>query len=273
MDTSKIRAVFLCTAIFLCLVAAPVKADWDESDSYKMHFPQLPDPDGFDVANYNGITGETMHLADDWLCTETGRVTDIHFWGSWIDDRKGEIVSFNVSIWSDDPGTNFSHPDELLWQHTFSNSEFNERYWGNGTQGFIIFSSYPNNTWVSVNHNHNDTWQYNLHIDPADSFVQVEGNTYWLVIAPFYSPAYGFGWKTSLNEWRDAYVAYMSYEGPDGPAREGMWVKFLGNESLAFVIDGPPLAPEVPLLTTTGLIALVSLLSAIAAVIIVRKRQ
>lgn len=225
--------MFFVAAIFLCLVAAPVKADWDESDSYKMHYPQLPDPDGYDVANYNATSGEPMPLADDWLCTETGRVTDIHIWGSWKNDSKGEIEFFNVSIWSDDPGTNFSHPDELLWQHTFSKSEFNERYWGNGSQGWMSFSSYPAVSFVRVDpDNHNDTWQYNLHIDPTNAFVQVEGITYWLVISPFYSPEYAFGWKTSLNEWRDGYVAYMSYEGPNSPAREGMWVIFMGMNPL-----------------------------------------
>jgi hypothetical protein len=273
MDTTKIRTVFFVVAIFLCLVAAPVKADWDESDSYKMHYPQLPDPDGYDVTNYNGTSGEPLPLADDWLCTETGRVTDIHIWGSWQNDSKGEIESFNVSIWSDDPGTNFSHPDELLWQHTFFKSEFNERYWGNGSQGWMSFSSYPDRSIVTVDHNHNDTWQYNLHIDPAMAFKQEEGTTYWLALSrQVNSSEYEFGWKTSLNEWRDRYVAYTPYEYPS-PAREGMWLAFLGNESLSFVIDGSSQAPKVPALTPIGLIALVSLLSAIAAVAIVRKRR
>jgi hypothetical protein len=220
-------------------------------------------------------SGEPMPLADDWLCTETGQVTDIHIWGSWESDNKGEIVSFNVSIWSDDPGTNLSHPDELLWQHTFSKSEFTKRYWGNGSQGYMFFLSFPDGTIVNVaNNNHNDTWQYNLHIDPTNSFVQVEGTTYWLAIAPHVNSSdYQFGWKTSLNEWLDGYVAYTSYEGPNSPAREGLWVTFIGNESLAFVIDGPPLAPEVPLLAPTGLIALVGLLATIAAITIVRKRR
>jgi len=27
----------------------PVRADWDPGDGHKMHFPQLPDPEGWDV--------------------------------------------------------------------------------------------------------------------------------------------------------------------------------------------------------------------------------
>jgi hypothetical protein len=281
MDTTKIRTVFFVAAIFLFAVIAPVNADWDEGDSYKMHYPQLPDPDGLDVANYNGSSsGEPLLLADDWLCTETGLVTDIHIWGSWKYDIKGSIDSFNVSIWSNDPGTNFSHPDELLWQHTFNQSEFTERYWGNGTQGWMYFLEDPFFGYeVIFNYpNHNDTWQYNLHIDDLTlAFEQQKGTTYWLALAPHVSATgYEFGWKTSEATWEDDFVAEALWEGPH-PLIEGMWF-WAGSEhssanSLAFVIDGPSQAPEVPLLTPIGLIGLVSLLSAIAAVVIVRKRR
>ena len=48
-----------------------------EPVEHKMHFPQLPDEDGWDV------NATDMCLADDWECSETGYVTDVHFWGSW----------------------------------------------------------------------------------------------------------------------------------------------------------------------------------------------
>lgn len=38
---------------------------------------QLPDEDGWDVMAMDRC------LADDWACTRSGEVTDIHFWGSW----------------------------------------------------------------------------------------------------------------------------------------------------------------------------------------------
>ncbi len=277
MNTTKIWIGLFVAAIFLCVLAAPVKADWDEGGSYKMHFPQLPDPNGWDVANYNTTSGEPLLLADDWLCTETGLVTDIHIWGSWLRDLKGEIESFNVSIWSNDLGTNFSHPDVPLWQHTFSKSEFTERYWGNGSQGWDEF--YSDSTgritmgWVN---DHNDMWQYNLHINPTLAFKQEEGTTYWLALSPQVNNSdYKFGWKTSEAKWQDDFV--VETLNPD-PEKEGKWLpSHVATEpielSLAFVIAGPPLAPEVPILTPIGLITLVSLLSAIAAVAIVRKRR
>ncbi len=283
MDTTKIRIGIFMVAIF-CVVATPVNADWNLTDTYKMHSPQLPDPNGWDVANYNMTTGEPLLLADDWLCTETGYVTDIHIWGSWKNDSKGEIVSFIVSIWSNDPGTNFSHPGGKYWEHTFSGSEITEVYEGSGNQGWWEIRSDPQVLIINTQtNNHNDTWQYNLHIDNlSEAWVQTAGTTYWLAIVPFVNNSrYQFGWKTSYVEWQDKFVAQALRDSPDS---EGMWLNMYerprgANESLAFVINGPPLpeppapAPEVPAFTPAGIIALVSLLSAIAAVAIVRKRR
>jgi hypothetical protein len=289
VDTTKIRTGLCVAAIFFCVAVAPANADWDEGDSYKMHYPQLPDPNGFDISNYYNFfpLSEPLPIADDWLCTGTSPVTDIHIWGSWTEDNKGEIVSFNVSIWSNNNSGNFSHPGELLWQHTFSEDEFTERYWGNGTQGSLFSASGPSGNGYGVYpQNHNDTWQYNLHInDPTMSFVQENGTTYWLAISPeVNSSEYLFGWKTSEDAWADSYVAQTFAGESEDLHREGIWwgVWFEMNQSgaiadeqvdLAFVIDGPPLAPEVPALTPIGLIALVILLSAIAAVTIIRKRR
>jgi hypothetical protein len=52
----------------------------EEWPNHKMHFPQLPDLEGWDVYAVYPKT-----LADDWQCSETGEVLDIHFWGSWRD--------------------------------------------------------------------------------------------------------------------------------------------------------------------------------------------
>jgi hypothetical protein len=68
--------------------------EWDA----KMHYPQLPDEYGWDVnATY------PLVLADDWQCTETGYIKDIHFWGSYLNDLPGEILGFILSIHKDIP--------------------------------------------------------------------------------------------------------------------------------------------------------------------------
>ena len=74
---------------------------------------------GFDVLDGHGII-----LADDFLCTNTGLVTDIHLWGSWQNELVGTISNFYLFIYSDVPvgpdnPTNYSQPGTLLWHQTF----------------------------------------------------------------------------------------------------------------------------------------------------------
>ncbi len=65
----------------------PGQCGWQSGDPHKMHFPQLPDVEGWDVdVTYANI------LADDWKCSETGPVEDIHFWYSWLGDKIGIIT-------------------------------------------------------------------------------------------------------------------------------------------------------------------------------------
>lgn len=65
---------------------SPAWAHWQPGDGHKMHFPQLPDSTGWDVKASGGIC-----LADDWQCSETGYVGDIHFWGSWKNGIVGQF--------------------------------------------------------------------------------------------------------------------------------------------------------------------------------------
>ena len=60
-------------------------AHWEPGDGHKMHFPQLPDPAGWDIG---AAQGQFICQADDYMCSETGKVTDIHVWGSW---KGGEV--------------------------------------------------------------------------------------------------------------------------------------------------------------------------------------
>jgi hypothetical protein len=45
----SVHVVFTCLAAF-CLLAAVASADWFPGDNHKMHFPQLPDAQGWDVS-------------------------------------------------------------------------------------------------------------------------------------------------------------------------------------------------------------------------------
>ena len=46
----------LLTILCVSCAGTMALADWDEGDDHKMHWPQLPDPQGWDVA-FNSATG------------------------------------------------------------------------------------------------------------------------------------------------------------------------------------------------------------------------
>jgi hypothetical protein len=174
--------------------------------NHKMHFPQLPDLIGWDVlATYPKI------LADDWQCSETGYVTDIHFWGSWKDrdgnpytDDIGQIQYFIFSIHDNIPAdvdTPWSRPGELLW-------EFIE--WVPGTpsdpptmEGWAD----PNAGFWNCN-DHVPYWQYDF-VDIPQPFLQVRDQIYWLNIsAVLVDTFFQWGWKNSRDHFMDDAV-YM----------------------------------------------------------------
>ena len=77
--------------------------DWLAGGPHKMHWPQLPDlsPAGIDVSGMGTV------LADDFMCTASGPISRIHFWGSFADDvlptRGADALLFEVSIYLNVP--------------------------------------------------------------------------------------------------------------------------------------------------------------------------
>ena len=83
-----------CVAAAL-LLPPVARADWIPGDYHKMHFPQLPDSDGWDVSmmgrqESGGGDNNTQILADNWKCTETGLVDDVTV--TPATDRDGTVV-------------------------------------------------------------------------------------------------------------------------------------------------------------------------------------
>jgi len=188
----------LCLVGAALLLAAPAAwADWDPGDGHKMHFPQLPDPFGWDVAfapAFPMYVGPN-ELADDWLCTETGPVEDIHIWFSWSEGWEGPIPSILVAIYSDDPvgPHGYSQPRDILWEKEFLAGEFTTRPAGAGDQGF-----YDPATDYIMEHDHDAFFQLNI-VDILDPFIQTEGEVYWLSLTVNCDPVSGPipGWKTA----------------------------------------------------------------------------
>src|SRR5262245_38501236 len=98
------RSVRCCAAlVVLCQLAlvTAAKADWDPTEPFK--WLQRPDPEGFDVnATFKGQFPYYKILADDWLCTSKDPITDIHIWGSWLNNLvQNEALTFKLSIHRD----------------------------------------------------------------------------------------------------------------------------------------------------------------------------
>ena len=172
------KTILMLSAV-LMFVAGTALADWNPGDGHKMHFPQLPDLEyGLDVLAgwYDpGPPDEPYQkiLADDWRCTETGPVTDIHIWGSYLNDFTFPGVSvFRLAIYNDIPNGPNGHsvPGELLWEDVFDPARYIDRIYAEAYEEFFD----PNLN--EIIGSDTQVWQYNFDIDPEVAFFQEEGN-------------------------------------------------------------------------------------------------
>ena len=159
-----------------------------------MHYPQLPDPTGYDVS-----FSQTYELADDWSCSEHGPVSDVHFWVSWKSDYRGWIDNIILSIYLDEVGQLLGDP---VWQGQLSNGDFFlnvvEPYGDSGT-GFQDWFEPELGTPAFDDHREYD--QINC-VDFRDPYLQSQGVIYWLSVQVIVGSDVGdakMGWKTSLD--------------------------------------------------------------------------
>ena len=230
----RVSKYFLsCMAILA--FGATARADWDIGDPAK--WVQLPDltPKGMDVnatrgTDAIGLAPPRIILADDFLCTSTDAITDIHLWGSWKNDLLPQVaapqapnfvadpesVRFRLSIHADIPAQQnplgFSKPGEELWSGVFEPGEFTARRYATDIEEGWLDPLAPEYLFPG------DTvaWQYNFLIDEADAFIQ-QGTrdnplVYWLDVhaepinqnPQIEQPL--FGWKTSADQFNDTAV-------------------------------------------------------------------
>jgi hypothetical protein len=199
---------------------------WQFGDEHKMHFPQLPDPEGWDVH-----MEEHFPIADNWQCTETGWVKDIHFWGSWRDDMEDNITEFRIFIYDD--GGNM--PMAPIWLYQAYN---------------FVETPIPNELmegWLEpwsgmyMPENHSSLIQYDVYIPEQSWFWQDSGSTYWVSIYPILEHGFGqWGWKSSTEQWSAPSV----WTDIPAPPPGHMWMpiseppSFEGFLDLSFVITG-----------------------------------
>jgi hypothetical protein len=190
------RSVISIVTVMVLALTSAVWADWKEGDPYKMHYPQLPDPNGWDV-NFSA----PKVVADDWMCTASGPVSDVHLWFSYRGDQQGPINNIHLSIHADipkQPGLEFSRPGALLWQGDFNLGMPNVQIAGPfpGEQGW-----YDPNTGEVRPLDHNNYWQLNI-TGIENPFPQEQGTIYWLDVSITALDS-RVGWKTSLQHFND----------------------------------------------------------------------
>ncbi len=166
---------------------------------------QIPEQgqEGVDVNNTHFM------LADDFECTASGPITDIHIWGSFLNDilppeGPGGLI-FKLSIWSDVPAgadVSYSHPGQLLWTKVFLPAQY--------TAGHIW--TVPEGEWWHdpgtanwIHPGDHNIYQFDFYPLPHESFIQVEGNIYWLAMEYSYDGErdFEFGWKTTPDAFND----------------------------------------------------------------------
>jgi hypothetical protein len=176
---------------------------------------QLPDvtPAGVDIC-IDSNDGIFRTIADDFNCTSTDLLTDVHLWGSWKKDIIGAITKIHLSIHPDDPaGQAGADPDnkyskpgpEILWQDSFLPGQFLQslyhvvrkpgQWWWDPVKNEIVAGA------------NRKLWRIDIYIDPNKAFKQ-EGTfekpkIYWLDVSIDTKDGQ-FGWKS--RRWPEHFM-------------------------------------------------------------------
>ncbi len=221
------------TEDYLLRVAEPVFfCEWDEGDPHKMHWAQVADKRNTGLA----VDMFQTSLAEDFQCTQTGPITDIHFWGAFMDDTLPvygvDSLKFKVSIYSNlppDDKVEWSRPGQLLWSKEILPYTYDVRQvTGFDRQGWLD----PASKFYEPS-NHRKSFQYNICLRENDKelFTQRRGTIYWIEIKELaeQDAAYVFGWKPTERRlqfhdsavWRHPSLGWLPISYPDGHEYKG----------------------------------------------------
>ena len=212
---------------------------WVSGDPHKMHDPP-PEPD----MNTGKDVGMWWHynLADDFQCSESGWITDVHIWVSWYDDSSNDDPTprskFRLAIWEDFPADpqdpdSYSMPGTQRWYREFEPGEYivGPRV---DTQEEDFIHPNPEGEGGEVVGTDNYIYQYTFCIDPGEIY-QEEDEILWLSAVQSFGQ--NPGWKTSLIHFNDYAVIQETFGGPwkeliDASSGDPMELDF------AFIITG-----------------------------------
>ena len=184
---------------------------------------QLPDmSNGFNIISRppdSSTIPPAMVVADDWLCTNGKPITEVHFWGSYLNREEKHweqynpgppasllppspgVEAFKLSFHKDipagvDPKMPWSHPGALIQDVWVEFDKVNERYWDS-----VPHTGPDGNIWWE----HKFYYIVRLENNP---FPQEKGKVYWLDIGAVpkqtgTEPTWYWGWETSKDHWND----------------------------------------------------------------------
>ncbi|MGA2244782.1 MAG: hypothetical protein ABSH48_07285 [Verrucomicrobiota bacterium] len=197
-------------ALLLLTTTTVIEAQVQCVETNKVKYLQPPNLAGFDISDSLGYV-----LADDFVCTNTGPITDIHIWGSWLNNVHGVITNFWLGIYSDVPGLGNpagpptpSHPGNLLWSESFSQGQFAESAVAASQEQFISPAS------ANIIGPDSEAWYYCFY--PTAPYLQTGSISapviYWLAayaqgnFGPTYTNTPQYGWKTTFAVTNDTSV-------------------------------------------------------------------
>ncbi|MEN6307862.1 MAG: GEVED domain-containing protein [Anaerohalosphaeraceae bacterium] len=179
--------------VFMPLLSMIAVGDWISTDGHKMHYPQLPNPNGWDVCL------GPMTIADDFQCSQTGPITEIHFWISWKNNLRDNVTDWYVAIYEDINGT----PGQPLWKLEKAQIQLLDQE--GDLQGWLC-PCYPDPALWFLPDNHTTASQVNI-TEIENPFKQELGKRYWLVLHLFcpYAESNAIqaeaGWKTAFQHY------------------------------------------------------------------------
>jgi hypothetical protein len=195
--------------------------------------------------------------ADDFMCMETGWITDVHFAG-FSQYGNQYITDFRITFWSDVPAMpgDESHPGQLLYDYTVAPAGADGIGWqdlGDGT--FRI--NLPEDQWFQQNEG-NIYWIgiQGVMVDDgfADSFYwnfADPSNPTWGDDAAFESPTFGFAPWANWG-WVDDGAGGLL---PDLYEGEFPGAPFVSSADMAFALSGIIPGPgALAMLAVAGLV-------------------
>jgi hypothetical protein len=234
MRTHKLSSQIVYILVSL-LISSTALSDWSPGDGYKMHSPQLPNINGWDICLVH------QAIADDFKCSESGLIKDIHFWVSWRGDNEdfGD-VTWNIAICAN----SFGQPGKVLWTLKPAGARIAYKQYGTHQQGWFCPSTGQN-----VPGDHTQFYQVNV-TKITEPFWQTKGQVYWLGIqADMDTTTAEVGWKSSSSQ----YFGQAVYK-----SKLGDWLPIgVTTHDLAFVITGGP-PTEVDVLNMAHIVELIT---------------